>query len=139
MIRECFKARTGIMFECERLRAIGLDPSTLYPDVTPRPPPLPVGSASYQEVPKKPSIIRRLISLGKSAAASSADPGPVRVGSEEEEDLKDALSPVYDQLKLQRSWWVLEVLPLRLRYQRANNEWVSYVGLVFPFQFTFLR
>lgn len=31
--------------------------------------------------------------------------------SEEVEDLKDALAPVYDQLKLNWWWWILEFLP----------------------------
>ncbi len=37
MIRECFKADSGIMFEAEGLREIGIDPLTLYPVVQPRP------------------------------------------------------------------------------------------------------
>ena len=116
------------MFRSKGLRAIGLDPSMLYPDVKPRPPPLPVGSASYQEVPKKPSSIRGLLSLRKSGTVPSAESGSVPVGSEEEEDLKDALSPIYDQLELKRSWWILEVIPLTFRYQRGNNDWMSYVA-----------
>ncbi|EJD05526.1 uncharacterized protein FOMMEDRAFT_103603 [Fomitiporia mediterranea MF3/22] len=34
MIRECFLARTGIQFEADRLRDLGLDPVTLYPRVS---------------------------------------------------------------------------------------------------------
>jgi len=45
MIRECFKTGTGIMFDAQGLKEVGLDPATLYPFVTPRPPPLPIGSA----------------------------------------------------------------------------------------------
>ena len=33
---------------------------------------------------------------------------------EEREELKDALSPIYDQLVLQPMWDILEVLPLRV-------------------------
>jgi hypothetical protein len=35
------------------------------------------------------------------------------------EELQDALSPIYDQLKMVRFWWLLEVLPLRTLKQRA--------------------
>lgn len=53
-----------------------------------------------------------------------------RVLTEEEEDLEDALSPMYDQLSLGKWWWVLEVLPLRHRVQQEDATWkreVTYV------------
>jgi len=129
MIRECFKANTGLMFDSEGLKAIGLEPSTLSPYVTPRPPPLPVGTSAYEKL-KKPSIIRRIASCFKSSNPEkvvSVD-AKRRIDSvdEELEDLKDALSPIYDQLKINRGWWVLEILPLSLRYQNGRNEWISY-------------
>ena len=127
MIRECFKANTGIMFESKGLRTLGLDPSMLYPTVKPRPPPLPVNPELHQcqRVLKEPSWIRRWLFPGeKKKKGGATDP----VGSEEEEDLKDALSPIYDQLKLRRAWWILEVLPLRFKHQRSSNtQWVSRV------------
>jgi hypothetical protein len=43
--------------------------------------------------------------------------------TEEEEDLEDALCPIYDQLKLKKSWWALEILPVRHRVQRENGSW----------------
>jgi hypothetical protein len=48
--------------------------------------------------------------------------------SEEDEELWDAISPKYDQLKLKRFWWVLELLPVSMRYQRGDNQWVSFIG-----------
>ena len=51
-----------------------------------------------------------------------------QVGTEEEEELKDALSPAYDQLTIKKAWWALEILPLQLRYQRGDNQWVTYFG-----------
>ncbi|KAJ7242632.1 hypothetical protein C8J57DRAFT_1084197, partial [Mycena rebaudengoi] len=37
MIRECFKARTGIIFPATEIAKLGIEPSHLYPDVRPRP------------------------------------------------------------------------------------------------------
>ncbi|TFK26834.1 hypothetical protein FA15DRAFT_692857 [Coprinopsis marcescibilis] len=150
MVRECFKAKTGIRFISERLYEIGLDPTTLYPYVTPRPPhALPTipeaeeGSVlrlqrrPRKEIPIRPhNLLRRKVksSITNAAATSTlasekapavATP-PTFLGSEEDEELRDALSPAYDQLKLQKAWWALEILPLRLRYQRGNNQWVNY-------------
>jgi len=45
--------------------------------------------------------------------------------TEEEEDLADILSPINDQLVLAKSWWFLELLPLKLRYQRKDGTWGS--------------
>ncbi len=33
MIRECFRMKTGIQFEADRLFDLGIDPHTLYPKV----------------------------------------------------------------------------------------------------------
>jgi hypothetical protein len=43
--------------------------------------------------------------------------------TEEEEDLADILSPVNDELALSKSWWFLEILPLKQRYQRKDGTW----------------
>ena len=89
MIRECFKADTGIRFHGELLKRIGLDPVTLHPTVQERPPPLKPEPAHLESV---------------------AD--PVAVGKEEDHEVRDALAPVYDQLDIKwYSWWPLELLP----------------------------
>ena len=51
MVRECFKTKTGIMFDPSRLRRIGLDPATLYPEVLKRPDPHPVGLMKIRRIP----------------------------------------------------------------------------------------
>lgn len=133
MVRECFKAKTGIMFESEALREIGLDPTTLYPFVTPRPPPLSITSEhKIRKPPADPIPVRLHATLTKKRPAEVhaqhvVAPVPF-LGSEEEEELHDALSPAYDQLKLKKGWWILEILPLHLRYQRGDNQWVTYFG-----------
>jgi hypothetical protein len=112
MIRECFKTKSGIMFDCEKLFDIGLDPTHLYPNVLPRPPPLPVGDNKIRRIPKRtPSV-----------SAEEAEEFDVN-GMEEQEELKDALSPLYDQLALAKGWWVLEVLPMKRRYQKVDDTW----------------
>jgi hypothetical protein len=157
MVRECFKANTGIMFNSSALQELGLDPSTLYPYVTPRPLPLPLspGTDRIRNPPAKEIPIRAYNHLKKKKtlpAYRDAEPEPdmhtlieqsmkdakskttqlLSLGSEEEEELQDALSPKYDQLKIQKAWWVLELIPLRLRYQRGDNQWVSYMAWVSP-------
>jgi hypothetical protein len=119
------------MFDKRGLREIGLDPDALYPYVIPRPPAKPVGDAAIKEIPPNPpSWIRRSFSRVKKKLLKDSGPANVAtvdppIGTEEEEDLKDALSPMYDQLKLKRGWWILEIFPLRQRYQRGDDTWAS--------------
>lgn len=120
------------MFNSVALWGIGFDPSTLYPHVAPRPPPLPVGSNCISKPPTSPIPIRLHKFLKKSKTTERKtlldEAQTTFLGSEEEEELRDALSPKYDQLKIKKPWWALEILPLKLRYQKGNNEWVSYIG-----------
>jgi hypothetical protein len=116
MIRECFKSKSGIMFHSELLKEVGLDPDALDPVVKPRPPALPVGQNRIQRVPKT-----SLFSQGKNKPAV-----PVQHQSEEEMELADALSPVYDQLSLAWGWWILEFWPIQL-WSHAKNSWFSWL------------
>jgi hypothetical protein len=113
MIRECFKAQTGIIFDADKLRGIGLDPSSLTPNVKPRPPPLPVNG-------------RKILTIKEAESVQSSKD----VGMEEHEELRDALSPAYDQLSLNRGWWLLEYLPVRERYERPNGTWAHHYRFV---------
>jgi len=145
MIREIFKAQTGMLFISDRLFEIGMDPTTLYPFVTPRPPALSLqpDNAEHRirrhpvkEIPIRPDSILRKLKLKAGVekpsiadVSKAPERGPAALlRSEEDEELMDALSPVYDQLKLKKGWWILEVIPLRLRYQRGDDTWVTYRG-----------
>lgn len=45
-------------------------------------------------------------------------------------DNKDALAPIYDQLKLNKLWWILELIPLTFSWQDAAGNWKSSFGYV---------
>ena len=134
MIRKCFKTNTGIMFDARSLRELGLDPARLFPQVLPRPPPLPVGIAKIQPVVK--SQRGADIIVQSFAVEGVLEPGggeAAAAGMEEEEELRDTLSPVYDQLSIAPFWWILEVLPLKHKYQKGDASWANVVGFVFFF------
>ncbi|KLO20100.1 hypothetical protein SCHPADRAFT_817269 [Schizopora paradoxa] len=42
--------------------------------------------------------------------------------SEEVEELRDALSPKYDQLALCWYWWILELIPMKFREQKGRRD-----------------
>lgn len=129
MVRECFKANTGILFHSDKLRELGLDPTTLYPYVLPRPPPLPVKDHKIPDPPATPIPIKIHKYLRKKhhpvVHQKLLDSTLPFLGTEEEEEVRDAVSPKYDQLQIKKGWWTLEYLPMKLRYQRSNDEWVT--------------
>jgi hypothetical protein len=51
MIRECFKTKSGIMFESQGLRELGMDPASLWPEVQARPPPLSAAGKTIISMP----------------------------------------------------------------------------------------
>ena len=108
MIRECFRANTGIQFHRESLKHIGLDPATLYPFVVPsRPIPAPVAQvkvAAHATEPTDGTVVDYVQAFPTAASTFK---------SEEDEELADALSRIYDQLELSKPWWFLEILPMR--------------------------
>jgi hypothetical protein len=139
MVRECFRTNTGIMFCSDKLRDIGLDPATLYPHVKDRPPALPVKDHKIQDRPAIPIPIRvhkYLVKKNHPAVHEKVLKCTIPfLGSEEEEEVRDAVSPKYDQLHLKKGWWVLELLPMQLRYQRRNDEWVTEMKYVVLLRF----
>ncbi|KAF8957353.1 hypothetical protein BDZ97DRAFT_1847069 [Flammula alnicola] len=119
MIRECFKADTGILFNTEGLRSAGIDPASLYPYVQKRSSHLPVSAARIRSMQSPtPQDFERFAGVDYLAQTKT----------EEDHELLDALSPIYDQLSLAWFWWILELLPITHDYQRSNNTWESTFG-----------
>ncbi|KAF9461525.1 hypothetical protein BDZ94DRAFT_1290707 [Collybia nuda] len=123
MIRECFKTDTGILFSSEAIKSSGLDPTMLYPTVQPRPAPLSAVGRQIQKIPSKAEVQAML-----KAAEEANSLITVNSKSEEEHELFDSLSPIYDQLSLAWFWWVLELLPMKQHYQKSDNTWGTYMG-----------
>jgi hypothetical protein len=109
MIRECFKAKTGIMFVADGLRKVDLDPGSLYPIVLERPAAIPIGDARIEHLHNHPDL------------PSPSPEAPLK--TEEEAELLDALAPIYDQLSLAPFWWILELFPIKQHAQQENNTW----------------
>ncbi|KAG2144680.1 uncharacterized protein EDB93DRAFT_1087441 [Suillus bovinus] len=128
MIRELFKLEIGILFHRNMFTKIGIDPKTLYPvsaAMQPRPPPV------YQSPPAPSSGVQKLTIKDRATPPPKVitdDPAMIVYSdgsafvSEELEDLADATSPMYDQLRLAPAWWLLEVIPQMLHYQDDENN-----------------
>ncbi|KAF9259355.1 hypothetical protein L218DRAFT_1003914 [Marasmius fiardii PR-910] len=124
MIRQCFLLNTGIMFHREMLRLVGIDPSTLYPLVQPRPP---LSSTTInRSTLLDPTRQRRPTTSSTLTQNSRVAKFLEDFVNEEEEDVKDALSPLHDMLVKKPGWWILEVIPQRLKYQNEDDySWME--------------
>ncbi|KAK0457434.1 uncharacterized protein EV420DRAFT_1480512 [Desarmillaria tabescens] len=54
---------------------------------------------------------------------------PIYATTEEEADILDALCPIYDELKIAPGWWILELIPTKLRYQKGDNTWAKAITM----------
>jgi hypothetical protein len=115
MIRECFKLETGILFEHNAFNFVGLDPSTL---LKTRPDPVTTFSGN------PPPLKRPWLTMGVDGVNGRLDDENDFV-NEEEEDLADALSDANDMLNISKSWWILEYVPQKIRFQKDDDSWVK--------------
>jgi hypothetical protein len=139
MIRECFRLDIGILFHRDMFKQIGMDPASLYPHVLPRPPPVyqsrvPSAPGSPDSTVKALMIPRPKVVNGDPTVVVYSDGGDFV--NEELEEVSDATSPAYDQLRDAYMWWALEVIPQPLHYQDDDNDsWIKEykcVHLVLP-------
>ncbi|KAF8594073.1 hypothetical protein BDV93DRAFT_535126 [Ceratobasidium sp. AG-I] len=116
MIRECFLNNTGILFHSSELDEIGISPASLWPVVKIPTPPVASDATAVEGNPPK--------TTSKLVPAT-----PVRLGSVVDE--LDALCPIYDQLSIAKWWWILELLPMKQKYQRHDKSWQTWFSINF--------
>lgn len=111
MIKECFAAKTDILFNDQYLKKIGLDPDTLKADPTGVHISNPI---DLQDIPRDRPALSKIFDIfaGHSFALRS------------KEDRVDAVAPLYDQLKIVPYWWILELIPLLGTFQQEDGSWL---------------
>ncbi|THH07706.1 hypothetical protein EW145_g3195 [Phellinidium pouzarii] len=103
MIRECYRAGVGILFEEERLAKIGLDLTTLSPNVL-----LPFEVEVHND---SEGNIRNGEMVGMAEKHKE----------KYDTDCSDAQKDIHDQLVSQKLWWAVECLPLREKNSEDSN------------------
>ncbi|KAI0299806.1 hypothetical protein BC826DRAFT_993448 [Russula brevipes] len=125
MIRQCFLTKSGIQFHREAFKDIGIDPNTLFPFVITRPKALKATACSAAEA-ETPSHTAEATDATLTGSVQGSPTAASTFKTEEDEELADALTRIYDELKLSKFWWLLEILPMRHRVQsRENALWNS--------------
>lgn len=98
------------------------------------PPPSSQAHAQAHERHVSASTTRTLVGTTSSAPPNLLHPGdPDMTGAgpavdEADEERKDAVCPIFDQLSLKPWWWILEVVPIEQRKQLANKRWRKYMS-----------
>jgi hypothetical protein len=110
MVRECFLAKTGIRFDEDLLGDLGL---------------------SLQELEMNPQDVKTNDISGTDPTASSNQGGPLDVQLPTK-DLLDVPAKIYNQLLMQKLWWVLEFLPMLRTYQKVDGSWFHHRMSVSP-------
>ena len=100
------------MFNSRLLAKIGMDHATLHPHVLPRP-----DAITFERADRS-----RIASDHSSGLVTIVNKRMVL--TEEEEDLADILSPVNDELSLSKTWWFLELLPMKQKHQKEDGSWI---------------
>ncbi|KAL1692517.1 hypothetical protein GGG16DRAFT_89900 [Schizophyllum commune] len=143
MTREVMKAQCGVQFERAAFARLGFPPFE-YPSALPSPAQqvlnLPVvhtgedGEAGPDVTvpnghgPGAPGH-SGLGKLSNDAGSNTANNAQFKAAVDEENwDREDALSPIYDQLKTDKIWWLLEIMPLNYVYQDAEGNWHKTFG-----------
>ena len=152
MVRETFLCNSGILWDIDGLKKIGLDADCLYPEVIVRPLPCSVESINI-DGPEKSSLsslnpfASHSRTASRSGSMSTAVSTPTEKGSitgntptsllssafaKEAEDAKlltaeehewiDALCESFDYLKLAKVWWFLELFPTKGYRQHKHDE-----------------
>ena len=118
MIRECFKTKTGIIFDAHMLKyelGLNLGPSPTFKALEEQSLPLTCQLAKNPEDPSWLSSTYQQIQKALSSLPDQESEKPIKViGSESEEEFNDALSLIYDQLEAGSHWRVMEMIPCKL-------------------------
>ena len=134
MVRECFRANTGIVFDAHMLKhEIGLDVNSVLEAPTLLSSPLPSPHPSSilpsekprSEPPTSPTSRYRPLSWIKGKPSrdnATKDPKPPYKG-EYQEEVDDAISPIFDQLDMHWYWKAMEYIPCELSPSTHHCQW----------------
>lgn len=127
MVEQIILSQCGIMFDEEALERVGM-PLSSFP-IPQMPPVAKDPTCESQLMPGKagPSTVSDdVVPLAveePSPVPSSPPTDPPTLPPPQNPETCDALAPMFDELQIKKSWWLLEILPLPFSYQDAHGKW----------------
>ncbi|KAG1818458.1 uncharacterized protein BJ212DRAFT_1446354 [Suillus subaureus] len=116
MVEQVILSNCGITFDEEALERIGM-PLSSFP-VSQTPPTTEDPTSKSQPIDAVSPFAEVPL-----AAPSSPPTDPPATPSPPNPQTCDALAPLFDELQLQKAWWLLEILPLPSAWQDAHGKW----------------
>ncbi|KAG1766203.1 hypothetical protein EDD22DRAFT_1012012, partial [Suillus occidentalis] len=127
MVEQVILSKCGIIFDEEALERVGM-PLSSFP-ISKTPPVTEDPTDKSHPIPDIPSLSAAPVDVVSPFAEAPlptpsippTDPPttPLLPNSQ----TCDALAPLFDELQLQKAWWLLEILPLPFRWQDALGKW----------------
>ncbi|KAG1906398.1 uncharacterized protein F5891DRAFT_1002156 [Suillus fuscotomentosus] len=128
MVEQVILSNCGIVFDEEALERVSM-PLSSFP-TSPTPPATEEPTGKSQLMMDNPrlsavsiDVVSSFVETVPSPAPSSSPTGPPTTPSPSNPETCDALAPLFDQLQLQKAWWLLEILPLPCAWQDAHGKW----------------
>lgn len=164
MIKECLLAGTGILFDQRALSIFGFDfkelKETLRQEFTARglsfhgfgfeshpesfnlstkPPPTSTTAPTEHVSTSESSVTSRWFSVPSHLMPNLHqifyDHSLLNLAIQHTRDARDCAAHIWDQLDIQKAWWILEILPMLTTYQTADGTWIRQRRCVYSFQF----
>lgn len=127
MVEQVILSNCGIVFDEEALERVGM-PLSSFP-ISKTPPATEDLTDKSHPIPDIPSLSAAPVDAvspfaeAPLATPSSPPTDPSTTPSPPNPQTSDALAPLFDELQLQKAWWLLEILPLPFRWQDALGKW----------------
>jgi uncharacterized protein (DUF2235 family) len=127
MVEQVILSNCGIVFDEEALERVGM-PLSSFP-ISQTPPATEDPTGKSQLTTDNPGLSAASIDAvspfaeAPSPVPSSPPTNPPTTPSLPNPETCNALAPLFDQLQIQKAWWLLEILPLPFGWQDAHGKW----------------
>lgn len=127
MVEQVILSNCGIVFDEKALERVGM-PLSSFP-ISKTPPATEDPADKSHPIPDIPRLSAAPVDAVSPFAEaplptpSSPPTDPPATPSPQNPQTCDALAPLFDQLQLQKAWWLLEILPLPFRWQDGLGKW----------------
>ncbi|KAG2151424.1 hypothetical protein DEU56DRAFT_777810 [Suillus clintonianus] len=127
MVEQVILSQCGIAFDEEALERVGMPLSSFPVPTTPPATEDPTGKSPPMTektgLSAAPDDAVSPVAEVPLSAPSSPPTDPPTTPSLPNPQTCDALAPLFDELQLQKAWWLLEILPLPFAWQDAHGKW----------------
>lgn len=121
MVEHVMQSQCGILFDSDGLARIGLTAPPLSPEILP-------GSDS-NGVPPVTSKVETsqdtTDGCGSAAQELPNEPDQPTPTPEADPEHSDAIAPLFDELQINKIWWLLEFMPTSYAWQDDDGAWHS--------------